>query len=122
MQTAGSGNTLFIVEDNEAIRLLIRGIVSRPNDSVFEFNSAETAVTRYAELKPDCIFMDIDLKGKDGLWACREICKQHAEARIVIVSSHNTLVFRKAATEAGAVAYVWKEELETLNTVMGTLG
>ena len=49
-------------------------------------NSAE-AVTRYAELKPDLVTMDITVKVKDCLEAAREILAADPDARIVIVTA-----------------------------------
>lgn len=110
-----------MVEDNEAFRILIRNIISVPGDIVLEFDAAEPAIAGYLQHSPDITFMDIDLKGKDGLWGCRELLKINPQAKIIIVTSHNGEVFRKAAREAGAVGFVWKEELETLRTILGTL-
>lgn len=115
------GRILFIVDDNASIRFLIEKMVAGSGDKVFEFSSAETAVSRYTDFKPDRIIMDIDLKGKDGLWATREIREINTAACIIIVSSHNSVAFRKAAQKAGASGFVWKEELDTLNTVIEKL-
>src|SRR5208337_3106414 len=49
-------------------------------------NGAE-AVTKYAELKPDLVTMDITMKVKDGLEAAREILAADPNARIVMVTA-----------------------------------
>lgn len=115
------GRTIFIVEDNNAIRSLIKSLISRNSDNIYEFDDAEQAVSRYSELMPKIILMDIELKEKDGLWATRQILKINPRACIIIVSTHTSEAFRKAAKEAGTMGYIWKEELETLNTVVENL-
>lgn len=96
-------------------------MISCSGDIIYEFDYAEQAVSRYSELMPVFILMDIDLKGKDGFWATRQILNINPHACIIIVSTHSSEIFRKAAKEAGTMGYVWKEELETLNTVLENL-
>ena len=52
-----------------------------------EATNGVEAVTRYRELTPDLVTMDITMKVKDGLEAAREILAADPDARIVMVTA-----------------------------------
>jgi two-component system response regulator DesR len=64
--------------------------------------------------KPDCVTMDIRMPGLSAFQAIRRIRESHPAVRVVVVSSYDQPDFRRAASEAGAVGYVSKENLSEL--------
>jgi len=58
--------------------------------------------------------MDIELGEVDGLEATRRIKAEYPEARIVIVTNYDDARLRQSAIDAGACAYVLKENLSAL--------
>jgi DNA-binding NarL/FixJ family response regulator len=57
--------------------------------------------------------MDIELPGIDGFEATSRIRAQAPETAVVMLTTHDTPQHRLAATNAGAVGYVAKHEMET---------
>lgn len=113
---------VLIVEDNDAMRTLLRNVVEEATPEVQECASAEEAIERYARIAPDWVFMDIRLGGMDGIAATRALRRLDPEARVVIVTEHGDPRYRNAAREAGACGFVLKENLLELTSLLTSDG
>lgn len=83
----------------------------------------ETAITKYEEILPDLVTMDIIMPGIDGLEAAKAILEVHPDAKIVMLSS---LVYDDTIEEAkaiGAKAFIYKpfEKEQVLETIKRVL-
>lgn len=112
---------LLVVEDNQAMRRVIRSIVADLVDQIYECVDGREALATYTQRRPDCVLMDIKMKQMDGISATREIIDSFPEARIIIVTSYNDPDYRDAASAAGACGYVVKENLAELRHQLITL-
>jgi len=65
--------------------------------------------------------MDVQLGRTNGIAATRRLCSEHPEARVVMVTNHTDPWTRQAAKEAGAVAFVTKDELMSVPTIVRSL-
>ena len=63
----------LIVEDNALMRRLIRTLIGGLADAIIECESGDDACAAYAANRPDCVFMDIQLPGIDGITALERI-------------------------------------------------
>jgi CheY-like chemotaxis protein len=63
----------LIVEDNRAMRSLIKSIISGLARDVTECADGAGALSAYAECRPDWVFMDIKMKEMNGISATRQI-------------------------------------------------
>lgn len=104
----------LIVEDNAAMRRLLRWLVTELAIDVYESRDGLEAITSYAQVQPDCVLMDIELPGQNGLQATRQIKAMYPQANILIVTSYDDSKLRQAAQAAGACGYVLKENLAEL--------
>lgn len=111
----------LVVEDNPAMRALIRSLVEGIGWSVHECADGERAVPLYARVRPDWVLMDVKLPGMDGIAATRAILRSDPSARIVIVTEHRDEYYRRAASAAGAVGFLLKEHLLELPNLLGEL-
>jgi len=107
-------SSILVVEDNAAMRALIRSLVEELASVVHECGRGDDAVDLYARIRPDCVVMDIRLPGLDGLAATRAIRRLDPGARVVIVTEFGDEQYRRAAEAAGARGFVLKEDLLTL--------
>ena len=75
---------------------------------VGEAKDGEEADQKIIDVPPDLIFMDIKLPGKSGLEITKKIRESKSDAIIIILTSHNLLEYREAATLCGANFFVSK--------------
>ncbi len=102
---------ILIVEDNAAIRRLIRRTVKHLASEIHECADGADALDAYAQYNPDIVFMDVRMPRMDGLTATRLIRKHYPQARIVIVTDYEMDELKSAALEAGAQGYALKDNL-----------
>jgi CheY-like chemotaxis protein len=105
---------VLIVEDDPAIRELIKRIIGDLADAVYECDDGTNAPMLYETNRPDWVLMDIRMKVVDGLTATEQIVRVWPGARILIVTSYSDLSLQEAARNAGACGYVLKENLLVL--------
>jgi two-component system, chemotaxis family, protein-glutamate methylesterase/glutaminase len=103
---------VMIVEDSAVVRQLLVAIVGRdPRLCVAAaFGSAEEAIARIDDVRPDVISMDIRLPGMDGLEATRRIMTERPTPIVVIADSVHDAALRISmnALRAGALTVVEK--------------
>jgi two-component system response regulator DevR len=102
---------IMVVDDHEVVRLGLRGLLERqPGWQVIaEAATADEAISRALEHKPDVVVMDIRLAGSSGIDACQQIINQAPETKVVMLTSYaeDDLLFDAIA--AGAAGYVLKQ-------------
>jgi CheY-like chemotaxis protein len=108
----------MIVDDHAEIRRLLRSMLRDLTSELTECSDGAEAVTAFARERPDWTIMDITMKGMDGLEATRRILKQFAGSRIMILTQHDTPQMRAAALEAGACAFISKDNLRQLHSIL----
>jgi two-component system, NarL family, response regulator DevR len=102
---------LLIVDDHAVVRLGLRTLLGDEPDLevVAEAGSAEEALVQAANHRPDVVVLDIQLPGRSGLEACRDIRRQFPQTQVVILTSHAGEGFAEQALRAGAAGYVLKQ-------------
>jgi DNA-binding NarL/FixJ family response regulator len=102
---------LLIVDDHAPTRQWLRSQLTGFAAEIFEAGEGSEAVQQYAEHQPELVLMDVEMKPMNGLRATEMICAKHPGARVVMFSTHNDPSISEAATGAGALMFVQKEDL-----------
>ena len=116
---------ILIADDTAFMRMMIKNILTRHGHEVVgEAANGEEAVTRYAELLPDVVTMDITMPGKDGIAALKEIIAADPAARIVMCSALGQETKVIESIRSGAKDFVVKpfEQQRVLSAVTKALG
>ncbi len=114
----GGAPAVLLVEDNLAMRALIRSLVEEISPTIHECGDGASAIALYTRFRPDWVLMDITLERLDGIAATRAIRRLDPAARIIIVTEHGDEAHRHAATAAGACGFVLKENLLDLQLLL----
>jgi two-component system invasion response regulator UvrY len=114
----------MLVDDHAVVRTGFRLLLqSVPEISVIgEAESGEVACTRYPELTPDVVVMDLAMPGMGGLEALKRIRSRHPQARVLALSAHDDPVHARRALQEGALGFLSKrsapeELIEAVTTV-----
>jgi len=111
----------LLVDDHAGFRKTVRDFLPREVGEVVECADGSEAIAAYATHQPDWTFMDVAMPGLDGLSATRVIREHFPNARIIILSHHDLPEMREQALDAGACAFVSKENLGEINSTLKTL-
>ncbi len=111
----------MIVDDNSKMRQMIRNILQcnlNQEIEIFECDSGEEAVEQYDIFSPDWVLMDIKLNKMNGLTAAEIITKKDPRTKIIAVTQYNEAVYKNKAKKIGVCAFVLKDNLHELVTII----
>lgn len=100
-------NTIFVVDDEENIRLLISHYLINEGFTVESFASVEELSERLESGYPDIFILDIMLPGQNGLEFCREI-REKSTVPIIFISARRKALDRITGLEIGGDDYLPK--------------
>lgn len=99
--------TILVVDDEHAIRRLLRNTLERAGYAVVEARDAREALQRAKTDYPNAILLDLGLPDKDGLGLIPMLL-QDTEAVILVVSARDATDEKVAALDLGAYDFVSK--------------
>ncbi len=100
---------LLLADDHPLIREGLKAsLLDQGFTVVAEAEDGKAAVNLTLEHRPDVVVMDIGLPELDGLEAIRRIVRARPTAKVMVLTAHDDENMRKAAKDAGAMAYVTK--------------
>ena len=104
---------LLIVDDHEVVRSGLKRLLEN-NKEIFhiaECASGEEAYSYLYDNEVHIIIMDISMPGKGGIETTQQIKKRYPEIKIIILSMHDNPMMVSKAIDAGANAYILKNEI-----------
>jgi two-component system, OmpR family, phosphate regulon response regulator PhoB len=117
---------VMLVEDEEAVRLLLRLTLELGSVEIVEAPDGDTAVERFLAERPDVVFLDWTLPGRSGIEVCREIRAQFdtEDTTIIMLTARSGEEERRVGLAAGADDYISKpfspeHLLDKLREVLG---
>lgn len=103
------GKQLMIVDDSPTAALKMESLLKGTEFEIAAYcRDGEEAISKYGEINPDLVTMDIIMPGIDGLETSEAILEEHPEARIVMVSSMECDSTLEEARSIGAKSFVYK--------------
>jgi len=96
-------DVILIVDDDPAVRLLMKHALNDQQFKVFEAESAEQAIELFKQHSPDLTLLDVSMDGMDGFDCCVELQTGVATN----VSSLGNLAHKRASLHGvdGALAH-----------------
>jgi len=101
---------VLLVDDHSIVRAGFRRLLDDADDIevVAEADSGESAVREFMNHAPVVVVMDLTMPGIGGLEAIRRIRSKNPQARILVLSVHEDVVYSSRVLQAGALGYVSK--------------
>lgn len=105
---------VLLVDDHKLVRTGIRYSIENSGlseriERIDEAENGNEGISMNFVSNYDLIFMDINMPGKDGISATKEIIKQFPESRIIALSMINDQFEIKSMMKAGASGYLLKD-------------
>src|SRR4030088_1641416 len=98
---------ILVVDDEVHIVELARLYLTREGYEVEGVGDGAQAMTRFGQLKPDLVILDIMLPGADGIAICKEIRKQ-SQVPIIMLTARDEATDNVVGLEVGADDYLTK--------------
>ena len=98
---------VLVVDDEAHIVELARLYLTREGFEVEGVGDGAQALTRFGQVKPDLVVLDIMLPGTDGLTICKEIRKQ-SQVPIIMLTAKDEVTDKVVGLEVGADDYLTK--------------
>ena len=113
------GVQVLLVEDSRVTREMLRRVLEDGGVVVTAVSSAEDGWARLRQRSFDCVITDIEMPGMDGLELTRRIRADETlmHLPVIVVSTRSRSADRVAGLEAGADAYLAKQELDARELV-----
>ena len=110
---------VLIADDEDGMRLVLQKAVQRHEDITIEaaVHNGQEALEQFETLRPDLVFLDVEMPVCDGLEAARRIQELSPDTPIVFVTAHES--YRPQAFEVYATDYLVKPfSLERLDETL----
>jgi DNA-binding response OmpR family regulator len=107
---ANSTKSVVVVDDSPSLITLFRRGAQDLDIDLHTFNSSVDAARYLEQNKPDLLFLNIKMPGKDGLAILKEMRKLplHQNTSVVIISSKDYAQDKSIASELGALDFITK--------------
>ncbi|MDR0827319.1 MAG: sigma-54 dependent transcriptional regulator, partial [Desulfovibrio sp.] len=105
----GSGpHRILIIDDEEGIRISLRGILEDEGHLVLEAPDAESGLELLEKATADLVFLDIWLPGMDGLAMLDILSVRYPSLPVLMISGHGTIETAVSAIKKGAHDFIEK--------------
>jgi RNA polymerase sigma factor (sigma-70 family) len=106
--TATVEQTVFIVDDDVAVRDALALLLGLKGYRTAIFSSAEDFLAAYRKDWRGCLVLDIKMSGMTGLDLQSRLASQNVEMPIVIITGHGDAASARQALKSGAVDFLEK--------------
>ena len=99
---------VFVVDDDEAVRHFLRGLIVSVNLRVQAYASAQEFLEAYQQGSPGCLVLDIRMPGMSGLELQQELNARGIDLPIIVLTGHGSVQVAVHAMKAGAIDFIEK--------------
>jgi two-component system, NarL family, response regulator DesR len=109
----GDGTTIrvLLAEDQTLVRGALRALLDLEEDIevVAEVGRGDQVLAAAREHRPDVALLDIEMPGRDGIEAARELAAALPQVRAVVLTTFGRPGFLRRAMEVGAAGFLVKD-------------
>ena len=100
--------TVYVVEDDEAVRDSLELLLKSDGKQVKTYESANAFLRDYSDKMAGCIVLDIRMPGMDGMELQKKLNEKHSILPIIFVTGHGDVPMAVDAMKEGAVDFIQK--------------
>ncbi|WP_055326372.1 sigma-54-dependent transcriptional regulator [Ralstonia solanacearum] len=99
---------VFLIEDDDVVRLGCEQALALADMPVQSFADAESALAALSAQTPSVVVSDVRLPGRDGLAVLREMLRHDRQMPVILVTGHGDVSMAVTAMRAGAYDFIEK--------------
>jgi FixJ family two-component response regulator len=100
--------TVFIIDDDEAVRRFLSGLIASVGLNVETYASAQEFLDADEPSQPGCLLLDIRMPGMSGIELQKELASRNIRIPIIILTGHGNVQVAVHAMKAGAIDFIEK--------------
>jgi FixJ family two-component response regulator len=116
--------TVFVIDDDKAIRSAIKNLLESVGLRAEVFSTPREFLKTEPRDKPGCLVLDVRLPGTSGLDFHRELAKAKVEIPVIFITGHGDIPMSVQAMKAGAVDFLTKpfRDQDLLDAIQKAIG
>ena|SRR5436189_632807 len=115
-------NVVSVVDDDESMRRMLSRGIEAAGFEVAVYNSAEEFLSSAGIGESECLVLDVDLPGMNGIELQQHLNESGTDISIIFMSGYADELTKKRALEAGAAGFFSKPlSIRTLVATIRTL-
>jgi DNA-binding NtrC family response regulator len=118
-----SGENILVVDDDDALRLVLVGLLKQAGYAARAVPSAEKALEEVGKTPIDLVVTDVRMPGMDGIALLGVLSKNVPDLPVIVLSAHGTVPMAVEAMKQGAKEFMLKpfDREEVIATIDRTL-
>jgi FixJ family two-component response regulator len=108
MKLQAPRGTVYVVDDDEAVRDSIQWLLEADGFRVKSFDSAETFLTRYDPRETACLILDVRMQGMSGMELQDKLIERRAPLPIIFITGHGDVPMAVESMKKGAMDFIQK--------------
>ena len=108
MAAMANNQTVFIVDDDEAVRSSLVALLEAVGMEVEPYSSGDKFLNSLAPHKNGCLVLDIRMPGLGGLEIQEKLAEKKNIMPVIIITGHGDLAIAVQAMKAGAIDFIEK--------------
>jgi FixJ family two-component response regulator len=108
MVNDGNHKVVAIVDDDDAVRVALEGLLRSAGLTARAYESAEEFIRSGQQSQVSCLIADIRMPGMSGLELQAKLNSENCKVPIVFITAHGDAQMRLQALRAGAVEFLAK--------------
>ncbi|MBP2227679.1 FixJ family two-component response regulator [Azospirillum agricola] len=105
---AGDGVTVVIIDDDEAVREALEGLLESVGLRARSFASVQQYIDLGPAIDAGCMVLDVRLPGRSGLDFHAELARSPCRLPVILISGHADVPMSVRAMKAGAFEFLTK--------------
>jgi len=103
---------IFLVDEQPMVREWLTSQIQRQTGLAIcgEAETAKSALRSIAAAKPDAVIMDVSFPLHSGIGFIKDLKERHPNVAVLVLSTHDEMLYAERALRAGARGYIMKRE------------
>lgn len=100
--------TVFVVDDDEAVRKALKLLIESAGLRVETFPTADEFLAQHDPKRPGCLVLDVRMPGMSGLTLQDQLIARRITIPVILITGHGDVAMAVGAVKKGAIDFIQK--------------